>query len=57
VNWLKQEAVLLQGVVQAGLCFAVSFGLHLNPAQLSATLALSAAVLALITRQVIKGGQ
>ena len=37
-------------VIQAALALVVSFGLHLTPEQIGALLAVSAAILGLITR-------
>lgn len=48
---VQSEPVAAQGVVQTALMFACAFGLHLNPAQIAATLALSAAILCFFTRK------
>ena len=48
--WNREPALIL-GVVQAVLALAVSFGLDLSVEQTGALLAVSAAVLAVVTRQ------
>jgi hypothetical protein len=50
---IKQEPVLFQGFVQASFGVAVSFGLHLTTGQIAALLALTAAILSLITRRYV----
>jgi len=53
LSWLSSEAVAVQGVVQTSLTLFVAFGLHLSVAQVGAILGVSAAVLTIITRQVV----
>lgn len=48
---LREEAVLVLGVVQAVLALAVSFGLAWTGEQVGAFTAVSAAVLSLLARQ------
>lgn len=50
---IKGEPALLLGAVQALLILGVSFGLKLSPEQMGAILAASAAILAVITRQMV----
>ena len=55
INWLtkqiQQEPVLFQGVIQATLALGMSFGLGLTVNQVGTIAAVSAAILAFITRQ------
>lgn len=46
----KREPALIMGVVQAAIALAVSFGFGLSAEQTGAILAITAAILALITR-------
>lgn len=46
----KREPALFYGVVNAVIALALSFGLDLKPDQIGAILAVTSAVLALITR-------
>ncbi|MFF1820403.1 hypothetical protein ACFVWG_24065 [Kribbella sp. NPDC058245] len=46
----KREPALIMGVVQAAIALAISFGFGLSTEQTGAILAITAAVLALITR-------
>lgn len=48
--WNREPALIL-GAVQTILALAIAFGANLTPEQTGAILAVSAAVLALITRQ------
>jgi hypothetical protein len=57
ISWLQSEVVMVQGLIQAGVAFGVAFGLHLTPTQIGAVLGLSAAVLSLITRQIVIANQ
>ena len=54
MNWLitriQQEPVMLQGIVQAILGLAVSFGTNLSTQQIAGILALSASILSFVTR-------
>ncbi len=47
---IKQEPVMFQGLIQAVLALALSFGLKLTGDQVGAILAASAAVLSFATR-------
>ncbi|MEV8373022.1 hypothetical protein AB0P21_09810 [Kribbella sp. NPDC056861] len=46
----KREPALFLGAVQAVVALAVAFGLHLSTVQTGSILAVTAAILALITR-------
>jgi hypothetical protein len=46
----KREPALFYGVVNAAIALAVSFGLDLKPDQIGALLAVTSALLALLTR-------
>lgn len=46
----KREPALFYGVVNATIALAVSFGLELKPDQIGALLAVTSALLALVTR-------
>lgn len=46
----KREPALFYGVVNAVIALAVSFGLELKPDQIGALLAVTSALLALVTR-------
>ena len=48
---IKEEPVSTQGIIQAALALATSFGLGLSSSQMGAILAVTAAILALLTRQ------
>lgn len=50
MKWLKSEVPLLLGLVQAVLALVIAFGVDLTSAQTGAVLAVSAAVLAVVTR-------
>jgi hypothetical protein len=54
MNWLltriQQEPVMLQGIVQAALGLAVSFGTNLSSQQIAGILLLSASILSFVTR-------
>lgn len=50
VEFLKSEPALILGAVQAILALAITFGAGLSTDQVGAILALSAAVLAVVTR-------
>jgi hypothetical protein len=50
---LKREPVALQAAVQASLALLVSFGLHLSIESIGALTALSAALLAILTRRAV----
>ena len=50
---IKQEPVLLQGVVQAALALCTTFGLGLTSGQTAAILAFTAAILSLVTRRIV----
>jgi hypothetical protein len=52
-NLVLREPVLTQGVVQAVLGLVLAFGVDLSSEQTGAILAVTAAVLALVTRQVV----
>ena len=47
----RDEPALVLGLVQAAIVLAVSFGLDLSDAQTAASLAFTAALLSVITRQ------
>lgn len=47
---MQSEPALILGVVQAVIALAISFGLHLTPAQVGAITALAAAISAFIVR-------
>lgn len=53
MNLLAKEPALLLGAVQAALVLAVSFGFELSEEQRAAILALTAAVLSVLTRQLV----
>jgi hypothetical protein len=48
---IKEEPVGVQGIIQAVLALGTSFGLGLSNSQIGAILAVTAAILALLTRQ------
>ena len=48
---MKEEPVGVQGIIQALLALGTSFGLGLSNSQMGAILAMTAAILALVTRQ------
>lgn len=48
-----REPVLVQGVVQTVLALVLAFGVDLSNEQVGAILAVTAAVLALVTRQTV----
>ena len=50
---LSREPALIIGAVQSALVLAVSFGLDLSEDQVAAILALTAAVLSVVTRQLV----
>lgn len=50
---MKTEPALILGAIQSAIALAVSFGLRLTPEQIGGILALSAAVLAIVTRQLV----
>jgi hypothetical protein len=50
---MRTEPALILGALQSAIALAVSFGLSLTPEQIGAILALSAAVLAIVTRQLV----
>jgi len=50
---VKQEPALVMGVVQAVLGLAVAFGLGLSAEQIGALMAVSAALLSLLTRRLV----
>lgn len=50
---LKDEAVLVVAVLQAGLVLAAAFGLDLTAEQIAALVGFFSAVLALVVRQVV----
>lgn len=50
---LKAEPALILGIVQALLVLAVSLGLELDEDQKAAILALTAAVISVVTRQMV----
>ena len=47
---IRNEPALVIGLVQAALALVIAFGLELSEEQVGAVLAISAAVLALVTR-------
>jgi hypothetical protein len=51
--WRREPAVIV-GVVQAIIALAVSFGFNLSVEQVGAILAVTAAVLALVTRSQVR---
>lgn len=53
MSLVKQEPALVMGAIQALLILGASFGLGLTDAQTGAILAFAAAVLSLITRQMV----
>ena len=50
IKRIKNEPVMFQAVIQAGLMMSISFGTALSTEQVSGILAFSGAVLALLTR-------
>ncbi len=50
MNWIKSEVPLILGLVQAVIALLIAFGLNLTADQTAAILAVSAAVLAVVTR-------
>lgn len=50
IDMIRQEPVMFQALVQATLALLISFGFKLNPAQMGALVAFSAAVLSFWTR-------
>ena len=50
---MKTEPALIIAAVQAIIALAVSFGLHLSPEQIGAIMAVTAAILGLITRSFV----
>lgn len=48
--WLKSEIVLLMALVQAVLALVIAFGVNLTADQTGAILAVSAAILGVLTR-------
>jgi hypothetical protein len=50
MNVWRTEPALVLGLLQAGIALAVSFGLHLSPAQVGAITAVTAALLSVVTR-------
>lgn len=50
MNWIKSEVPLILGLVQAVLALLLAFGLELTVDQTAAILAVSAAILAVVTR-------
>lgn len=48
---IKEEPVSTQGIIQAMLALGTSFGLGLSSSQMGAILAVTAAILTLLTRQ------
>lgn len=53
MNALAKEPALLLGAVQAALVLAVSFGFDLTEEQRAAILSLTAALLSVVTRQLV----
>lgn len=53
MSWLKAEPVLIMGAVQAALALSLAFGAPLSTVQVSTILAFTAALLGLITRQMV----
>jgi len=47
---IKQEPVLFQALIQAGLALALSFGANLSAGQVGTILAFTAALLSFVTR-------
>jgi hypothetical protein len=52
-DYVKQEPVAAQGVVQAVLALGTSFGFGLTGEQVGGLLAVTAAILTLVTRQTV----
>ena len=50
IDRIRREPVLVTGLIQAALVLAVSFGLDLSTEQTAGILAVTAALLALVTR-------
>ena len=50
LSYIRQEPVLCQAVVQAGLTLLVAFGTHLSASQVGAIVTFSAAFLSVLTR-------
>jgi len=50
IEMIRQEPVLFQALMQAGLALLLSFGLKLNSTQIGAVMAFSAAALSFWTR-------
>lgn len=50
IDKIRNEPVLITGLVQAALALAVTFGLGVSEEQVGAILAVTAAVLALVAR-------
>lgn len=53
LNFIKAEPAALMAVIQAAIVVAVEFGLSMSAEQQAAILVLSAAVLGLLTRQMV----
>ena len=52
-DYIKKEPAMVMAAIQSGLALGVSFGLKLSVEQAGAIMAFSAAVLGLITRQLV----
>ncbi len=53
LEFIKREPAVLLGLVQAVLALVLSFGLHITEEQMGAILAVTAFVLAIVTRQAV----
>lgn len=53
MSLLNREPAVIIGAIQAALVLAVSFGLDLSKEQMAAILSLSAAILSIVTRQMV----
>lgn len=53
MNIVTREPALTMGALQAFLALLTEFGLHLTPGQCAVILAASAAILSLVTRQMV----
>ena len=50
---LGREPVMILAVIQSGIGLATAFGIDITPVQLAAVMSFSAAILGLVTRQLV----
>ena len=50
LSYIREEPVLLQGLIQAALALLVAFGTHLTATQVGSIVAFTAALLSCLTR-------